>query len=237
MPLPVRDEETVLELIRIPANELLLEGHLGYPEAGLPKAAVVIAGPHPLLGGDLRNNVVTTLTTALARRGAMTLAFNYRGVGDSNGQAPDVASHLAEFWATSHVPDEPGYGDDLRAAVAYVRDVAADTTPIGLVGYSFGCSLLPGAATSPDQPLVLIAPTIGTHQYESFADLTNPLLVVAPDGDFAANADGLTRWFESLIGPKHLLRGQWDDHFFRGHEMWLAVTVGDFLSAHLGGDT
>jgi uncharacterized protein len=233
VPLIARDEAAIIEVVRVPANALRLEGRLGYPE-GAPDSAVVIAGPHPLLGGDLRNNVVTSLTTALALRGAMTLSFNYRGVGDSDGQVPDVASHLAEFWENSHVPDEPAYAEDLRAAVTFLRELAGKWAPLGLVGYSFGCSLLPGAITSPEEPLVLIAPTLGTHEYGSFADLQNPLLVIAPQGDFATNAELLSEWFDGLTGPKRIVQGRWDDHFFRDHESWLAETVGDFLHEHRG---
>jgi hypothetical protein len=42
---------------------------------------VVLAGPHPLLGGTLHNNVVRGLGDGPARGGLATLRFNYRGVG------------------------------------------------------------------------------------------------------------------------------------------------------------
>jgi len=222
----------VVEVIEFPSGELRLEGRLAYPEAGPARGAIVIAGPHPLLGGDVDNNVVAALTAGLARRGFVTLSFNYRGVGRSDGLPPDVSAHLAEFWATSHVDAEPGCRDDLVAATAYLRDFV--TVQIVLVGYSFGCSLLPAAA-KPGQPLVLVAPTIGTHDYEAFAGHDGPLLVIAPDGDFAADAAGLGQWFARLPEPKRLLAGRWDDHFFRGHEEWLADTVADFLAESLGG--
>jgi len=70
------------------------------------RGAVVIAGPHPLLGGNMRNNVVRCLGDGLAEMGFLTLRFDYRGVGRSRGPQGDVTRHLAEFWKTSHAPGE-----------------------------------------------------------------------------------------------------------------------------------
>jgi alpha/beta superfamily hydrolase len=77
---------------------------------------------------------------------------------------------------------------------------------------------------------VLIAPTVGTHDYGAFAAVENPKLVIAPEGDFAADAERLARWFDELPAPKELLRPRLDSHFFRGHEHWLLATVGTFLN-------
>ena len=225
---PTRDEVGVIEIVHFPGNAGALEGRLHYPEEDTPATGVVIAGPHPLLGGDLENNVVAGLAVGLARRGLAVLSFNYRGVGGSEGEPPDVAAHLAEFWATSHVPDEPAFAADLASAVAFLREVLGESAPVALAGYSFGCSLLPAAAP-PAAPLALIAPTVGTHDYEAYARCPNPLLVVAPEGDFAADAARLAEWFAGLAGPKWLVRGWWDDHFFRGYEDRLAETVFAFF--------
>jgi alpha/beta superfamily hydrolase len=227
--MPSSTDTEVVELVRFPAGELLLEGRLGYPEAGTPVGGVVIAGPHPLLGGNVENNVVRELTAGFARRRVAALAFDYRGVGGSEGFPPHVESHLAEFWATSHVSGEPGYAVDLRAAVEATREMIGPDLPLALVGYSFGCSLLPAAGVGPAVPMVLVAPTVGTHDYAAFRFVPNPLLVIAPDGDFAADPDRLAEWFESMTAPKWLVRGEWDDHFFRGHEERLAGLAFDFL--------
>jgi hypothetical protein len=77
--------------------------------------------------------------------------------------------------------------------------------------------------------LVLVAPTIGTHDYSAFRELLNPVLVLASETDFAVRSEQLNVWFDRLTGPKHLLRGQWDDHFFRGHEAWLADAIFEFI--------
>src|ERR1700722_18050193 len=88
----------VTETVRFDAGPFRLEGELVYPESAAPRGAVVIAGPHPLLGGDMHNNVVRGVADELAGRGLAALRFNYRGVGGSTGPAVDVASNIARFW-------------------------------------------------------------------------------------------------------------------------------------------
>ncbi len=232
MPSLYEPDALVVESVRFPAGPHRLEGELVYPETALPRGAAVLAGPHPLLGGNMHNNVVRTLGDGLAKRGLVTLRFNYRGVGGSEGPTVDPIERLAWFWATSRAPDEEAHQTDLIGAIAYLRSVVGRELPLALVGYSFGCSLLCGAAPAAGfaAPLVLIAPTVGTHNYEPFAGLDHPKLVIAPEGDFAADAARLTSWFERLAGPKELVRPRLDSHFFRGHEHWLLATVGTFLN-------
>ncbi len=227
---PCSSDEIIVETVRFPAGRYSLEGELAYSAIGAPDAAALLAGPHPLLGGNQQNNVVRCLADGLASRGFVTLRFNYRGVGTSDGPRADVAEHLAQFWQTSHVPVEAEYQDDLVGAAKFLRITAGELMPTVLIGYSFGCSLLPvvAAAVRP-LTLVLVAPTVGTHDYANFETLVRPRLVIAPEDDFAADAGRLTSWFEALPGPKELLRTRLDSHFFRGHESWLLDTVIRFL--------
>jgi alpha/beta superfamily hydrolase len=177
----------------------------------------------------MRNNVVRALGDGLAQRGLLTLRFDYRGVGRSQGPHVDVARHLAEFWQTSHAPGEMDFWHDLQAAVEFARQ-SAPGLPLALVGYSFGCVLLP--FVRPQQELaamVLIAPTVAKHNYDSFRTVRSPLLVVASEDDFATDAQRLEDWVGTLAMPRQLLRQRCDNHFFRGHEDWLVETVIQFL--------
>jgi alpha/beta superfamily hydrolase len=192
----------------------------------------VFAGPHPLLGGNMRNNVVRGLGDGLAQRGLLTLRFDYRGVGRSQGPPIDVARHLAEFWRTGHAPGEMDFCQDVQAAVDFVRQTASGL-PLALVGYSFGCALLPGIR--PQQTLAalaLIAPTVAKHNYDAFQSVKRPLLVVVSEDDFATDAERLEHWFGTLSMPRELVRKRCDNHFFRGHEEWLMENVCRFLEGH-----
>ncbi len=232
MPTLCPPEALVRESVWFRAGCYRLEGELAYPEAAAPAGAVVLAGPHPLLGGSMDNNVVRALAEGLARRNRATLRFNYRGVGGSEGRAVDTAAHMARFWQTSHAPDELELHADLAAAVAFLRE-AVSATPLTVVGYSFGCALLPLAQQDDaSTPLVLVAPTVGTHAYDAYESVRSPKLVVAPEGDFAADEGKLREWLGRLPAPAEVVRPRLDGHFFRGHEDWLADTVSAFLAVH-----
>jgi uncharacterized protein len=228
--MPPREGIAVIESVRFRAGRYRLEGELLYPDESSPRGVAVMAGPHPLLGGSMRNNVVQNLSDGLARRGLAALRFNYRGVGNSDGPGVDVARQMAEFWQTSHVASEDDYQTDLDGAVAFLRADVSSDVPLALIGYSFGSTLLAAAAPAgTPTALVLIAPTVGKHNYDGFVPIRQPKLVIAPEGDFAADATQLRAWFARLAEPKQLIQQQLDNHFFRGHEDWLAETVSAFL--------
>ena len=66
---------------------LSFEGVVAQPDAtGGPWPGVVICHPHPLHGGSMHNNVVMALALGLADEGFVTIRFNFRGVGDSEGE-------------------------------------------------------------------------------------------------------------------------------------------------------
>jgi alpha/beta superfamily hydrolase len=223
----------IVETVQFPAGPHRLEGELAYPETGAPLGAAVLAGPHPLLGGNMHNNVVRGLGDGLAEKGLATLRFNYRGIGGSEGPTADVAGHLAQFWQTSHVPEELDFRFDLDGAIAFLRDTLGEAIPLAAIGYSFGCALLPLTQMSGClSALVLIAPTVGRHDYAPFGALNHPLLVIASEDDFATDADQLRRWFDKLRAPRQLIQRRFDNHFFREHEPWLVETVFRFLETH-----
>jgi uncharacterized protein len=226
------EQLTVAEDVRFDAGPFLLHGELAYPETGRALGAVVLAGPHPLLGGNMGNNVVRSLAGALAQQGYITLRFDYRGVGRSEGPPVDVARHLAEFWQTAHAAGETDFWEDVQAAADFVHQAAPPGVPLALVGYSFGCALLPYVQPPEDEDfagMVLIAPTVAKHNYDSFLSVNDPMLVIASEDDFATDTEQLDAWLATLSMPRELVRQRCDNHFFRGHEAWLSEVVSRFL--------
>ncbi|MGH7169013.1 MAG: alpha/beta hydrolase, partial [Gemmataceae bacterium] len=217
MPLP-EVNSTVVEWVQFPAGPHLLEGELAYSEETADLlGGVVLAGSHPLLGGNMHNNVVVGVGDGLAERGWATLRFNYRGVGRSEGPRVEVARHMTEFWRTSHVSGEMDLWQDVQAATTFLRPITGSTRPLVLIGYSFGCALLPTVCrTESAAALVLIAPPLGKHDYTDFATVKSPLLVIVSDNDFTLEMENLRAWFDRLPVPKQLVQASLDNHFFRG---------------------
>lgn len=228
MNLPAVSPPFVVESVRFASGPYRLEGQLAYPEESRPLGVAVIAGPHPYLGGDLNNNVVRGTGDGLAALGYVTLRFNYRGAGRSEGPPVDRTTQFAEFWQTSHSAGELDGRVDLEGAVAFAREAAPEGLPLILIGYSFGCVLLPHVTRCTAR--VLIAPTLGKHDYSAYRDVTEPLLVIVSDDDFAAPVRVVGPWFEALPCRKQLVRRESDNHFFRGHEAWLVDTAAAFLT-------
>jgi alpha/beta superfamily hydrolase len=123
-----------------------LEGVAHLPDAQ-PRAIAVIAHPLSTMGGTMDNKVVTTLAKAFVELGFVSLRFNFRGVGNSDGQ----------------FDSGNGETEDVLAAVRHARQEYGDL-PLILSGFSFG-GYVQARVAQQLQPhphrLVLIAPAVG----------------------------------------------------------------------------
>lgn len=206
-----------------------IEGALTYPEQADPQQSVLIVGPHPMLGGDYDNNVICELATRFAEHNALTFRFNYRGVGQSDGEPILSTDNIAQFWARSRIDEESGFAEDTAAAGKFLTDTFGEVSHV--VGYSFGAWLgSRWAATAAGVTSVsLVAPTISQHDYSHLLRLAIPKLIVASSDDFAVPTDQLRQQFDRWSDPKQLIIENVDNHFFRGHEQWLAKAITMFM--------
>ncbi len=114
-----------MEATRVTFNSgsLSLEGMLAIPEGPGPFPAVVVCHPHPLYGGNMDNNIVDGLCKALGQLPLISLRFNFRGVGRSEGQFGQGV----------------GEKQDIGAAISFASTIErVDRAAIGLAGYSAG---------------------------------------------------------------------------------------------------
>src|SRR5262249_33143391 len=120
-----------------------IEGLLDDPDAA-PAAVAVVCHPHPLQGGTMQNKVAYMLARAFNDLGAVSLRFNFRGVGASEGTF------------------DRGIGetDDALAAIAWLM-TQSPALPLWLGGFSFG-SFVALRAQSRRQVsrLVTVAPAV-----------------------------------------------------------------------------
>lgn len=167
---------------------------------GLPSALAVICHPHPLHGGALTNKVVHQLARTFLQQGAVTVRFNFRGVGESEGAFDDGRGELADLLA--------------------VVDWASQRWPhlqLWLGGFSFGGIIAIRAAMDLQlDRLVTVAPAI-SYLPDMKPDLPGlDWLLVQGEEDDIVSTESVVRWAESLPNRPTMALVAGTGHFFHG---------------------
>ncbi len=207
--------------ISFTSKGLTLEGIISTPE-GLPAPypAVVVCHPHPRLGGDMHNAVVLAVCRAADGRGMATLRFNFRGVGESEGQPGDGR----------------GEQEDVRAALDVLRRwPGMDRGRLALAGYSFGASVVLGGIQGyrAARCLVFIAPPLSAVRESRVKGDKRPKLFVVGSNDRIAPSQELQRAIDEMAQPVQFREVLGADHSLRGHEDAVAEQVAEFLEGTL----
>jgi alpha/beta superfamily hydrolase len=172
---------------------------------GSGRGYAVIAAPHPLYGGSLDNPVVEALAQGFAAGGLGAVAFNYRGVGRSEGQASADVARAA---------------DDYGRIIGWLRSTpAGQAAPLCLAGYSFGavtaiaCAIAQHAAgTLEPASLALVAPPLGMLGTLDLAAVAAPSFVLMGQNDDYLPLDAARAYFASIA--QCTVTESEADHFF-----------------------
>jgi alpha/beta superfamily hydrolase len=201
------------EKITVDSGPCRLEG---YWQAGTAGKAVVIAHPHPLYGGSMRNPVVETIQGAYQQHGYATLRFNFRGVGGSQGRFDNGI----------------GEKDDVRAAVAHVESLQFKA--IDLAGYSFGAWVNAGLAVTgfpAIHSMLMVSPPVAFIAFDRIGPLKCLKLVITGSRDEIAPAahirDLLPAW--NPDAGLEIIDGC--DHFYAGHREALQAILSRYLKS------
>jgi len=190
------------------SGPLLLQGPAGVLEAfvELPVAEharrgiAVICHPHPPDGGTMSNKVVTTMVRALAELGIASVRFNFRGVGQSQGEYDQGRGETLDLLAVSQwaIAQRPG-------------------DAFWLAGFSFGAWVaLRAARQLPVQQMVAIAPPVGFRDFTGVPPPPCPWLVVQGDADDVVDPLKVFEWVAAADNPPTLVRMADAGHFFHG---------------------
>jgi uncharacterized protein len=201
--------------ISFSSGELTLDGMLARSNSTVERGAVV-CHPHPLYGGSMFNNVVEAALEAMWQMGWATLRFNFRGVGQSQGEHGGGR----------------GEADDAVAAVRFLAaELALPPRSIALAGYSFGAMAALNAAPSiPDLgTLILIALPLQMARAEALRQLNMPIILAAGDRDNYCPPADLQALHEDLGSRAQLRIIKGADHFFGDHEAELAEALETML--------
>ena len=221
MPCPTRTADIPVSEnpIRFPeqAGEVFLHGPAGRIEAQveLPEPAdaragiAVICHPHPLHGGTMHNKVVTILERSLRELGLRTLRFNFRGVGNSEGEFDNGR----------------GESQDLLTIVEWVQRVCPGDA-LWLAGFSFGSYVAARVAQStPVRQLISIAPAVENYAFDGMNRAGCPWLVIQGEDDEVVSPDAVYAWAESMGEAVQLIRMPGTGHFFHRRLMDLRGAI------------
>lgn len=212
---------------------LTLEGELHLPQrptADTTVPGVVICHPHPLYGGTMHNVIVIAMRDQLLERGIATLQFNFRGVGESEGEHDDGRGEV----------------NDVLAALRFLRSrPGVDVQRCGLAAYSFGADMaLRACARDEDVPSAACVglPTghepVTVDEWAHLARVRRPLLLVTGSEDQYSSIPNVQTLVEHYDLRARTLPIEDADHFYAdaGKRRMMAVQVAQFLAMHLIGE-
>ena len=198
-----------------------LEGMVTAPmDAPSRSAAVVVCHPHPQYGGDMNNGVVAAICGALEQEGIVSLRFNFRGVGASEGAYDEGKGEV----------------EDLKAALGFLGNwPGVDKGRVGVAGYSFGAMVtLAGAkGLKGAKALALVSPPGHALEGQVKPRSGVPLLFVVGSEDATVRAQTLEERMSNVAGEARLEVVPGANHFWRGQEGEAAELVARFFGEAL----
>jgi len=191
-------EPTIATLTVTTSDGVTLEGDLALPTE--PNAAVVLAHPHPQMGGDRHSLVTSELFRLLPASGVATLRFDFRGAGGSAGEHGGGVDEV----------------HDVQAALDLLAE-RAPGVPLVLAGWSFGADTALSVLDPRLAGWFALAPPFrfGTR---AAGDDPRPKLLAIPEHDQYAppgvalgeSEDWTNTTVEVVAGADHLCAGRTD---------------------------
>lgn len=184
------------------------------PAAMKPAAIAVCCHPHPLFGGALTNKVIHTVARNLAASGALTVRFNFRGVGASSGTHDQGQGELRDLlrvaeWARAHQPE----------------------APLWLAGFSFGAwMVLRAQSRLAPAALITVAPPVGRWDFSEVKAPLCPWLLLQGTSDELVDAQSALHWARTLQPRVQVKLLDGADHFFHARLHEVADAVRDFIA-------
>ncbi len=225
------------EHVNFNSGGLKLEGVLSYSENTASPPLVLLCPPHPHLGGDMENNVITALGKVLAEKGYATLRFNYRGVGSSESKLNNIAE-IYEYWETILNNDDCSDAIvDATSAMNYLESTVG-TKKIFIAGYSFGAivAMLLSVDNANIRAFASISIPFGRFDTSLLSECKIPKLFICADNDFASPIDDVEKGMLNISEPKILDVMNNCDHFYIDKEHEIANKVLKFFNDKMPAD-
>jgi alpha/beta superfamily hydrolase len=167
-----------------------------------PRAAIVLAHPHPLHGGTMHTKVLYQVAKAFCRLGCAVLRFNFRGVGTSEGTFGNGLGEVEDYWAALEFLSARYPGVEMWAG-----------------GVSFGSWVATTAGASDDRVtrLIAVAPPVTTYDFAPVARSPKPKFFINGERDEICAVKALREFYAHAEEPKELVIVEAAGHLFEGH--------------------
>lgn len=201
--------------LMIPAAVGQLEAILKEPDGEI-RGVALVCHPHPLGGGTMHNKVVYRAAAGLLDAGLVTLRFNFRGVGNSDGEHDDG----------------DGEKTDVRDALNYLTENYPNSE-ITLAGFSFGSRV--GTEVAIDDNRIARIISIGTavdkYDFSYMKHCRKPILFVHGDEDEFGSIENLNVLVSMVAenADTKLIVFNNCGHFFDNHLNQLKDAIHDWV--------
>jgi len=193
--MPVEQKQFVIG----PAGQL--ETVVTLPE-GLPRGLAIVAHPHPLYQGSMDNKIVYILTRAFIEQQYITVKFNFRGVGNSEGSYAQGKGEIEDVLAVTQAMREQ-------------YDAGQQPLPLTLAGFSFGGAVQAYVAQQlKPEMLVLVAPSVERMNAPPVVGHACHILVIQGDQDTIVPLQSVLDWASPQMLLVTVVPGA--EHFFHG---------------------
>ena len=196
-----------------PAGNIEAIYHPGSENSESSDYLLIICHPNSVQGGSMDNKVVTTIQRSAVNIGMAAVRFNFRGVGQSEGQ----------------YDNGNGEQQDLLAVINHILAMLPDKK-IVVAGFSFG-SYVSYQVTKQREDiagLLLVAPAIHMWDYGK-DDLSIPRLVIHGKDDEIADFQNTVEWIQGFENKPNLILLENTSHFFHGKLLDLKEHTTEFL--------
>ncbi len=177
-----------------------LEAIYTHPEVLQSNYFALLGHPHPLQQGTMNNKVVTTLARTFKELHIPSLRFNFRGVGQSEGQYDKAL----------------GESDDMiKIAKVILKD--KPNKQLIFAGFSFGSYVAYRAAMQLSYAqLILVAPPVHHFNFDAFPNPTRPWVIVQGEDDDVVPLQTVLDFIKKQSFSIKLLQFDNTGHFFHG---------------------
>jgi len=181
---------------------------------------IVLCHPHPVYGGTMANNVISTIFHNYANLGFSVIRFNFRGVGKSSGIF------------------ENGIGEqeDVMSVCKFLKQEICHLKRILIIGYSFGAAIGSSIAKNFESIIGYVAISYPFTFIPNFITLAHikkkKLFIIGNKDDFTSLHD-FNLEFDKFPEPKFKKVFSGIDHFWQGNEHMLINCIDKWIENQL----